>query len=81
MKKVILGVAMIFVTGSVLNASTNIEENIGVESVVKFEEEESCVRGCVDTAIDASLYISEHSGMDRMDAYHIVYLSCYNSNC
>ncbi|WP_028891745.1 hypothetical protein [Tenacibaculum sp. 47A_GOM-205m] len=81
MKKVMLVAAMVFATSSLINASTILDEKVEGKSFLKIEEDRSCVRGCVDTAIDASLYISETSGMNRMDAYHIVYLSCYNSNC
>lgn len=76
-------VAMVFATGGLINANSGTsDEIIKVDSSVEVLEERSCVRGCVDAAIDTSADLAPYvKNLTRMQIYKIAYLNCYKANC
>ncbi len=86
MKKVILSLVFVFVTGStILNATSSNDEYIeGKEQVIEVYIDFSCATDCVKESKkkiqDASDVLGEDPN-DHLDDYMKEYTNCYNTNC
>ncbi|WP_299118787.1 hypothetical protein [uncultured Tenacibaculum sp.] len=82
MKKVILAVAMVFATSSLVNANSSVEK----KTILEDGGASQCAqyaRGIIlDAAEKNNIDISRGSSHFRimMEAYHAIYLDCYNNN-
>ncbi|WP_028889901.1 hypothetical protein [Tenacibaculum ovolyticum] len=81
MKKVILMVAMVFATSGLVNANSSVEKM----SVIEDGGASECAQYARGVILKASeeynIDISRESSHFRvmMDAYHAIYLDCYNN--
>ena len=87
MKKIVLIVAFVFATGSIINATSSNKEYIKITSeYIEISELPSCAGDCVQDAKYWALEMSEDhddrgAGGELMENYNMLYRACYDANC
>ena len=83
MKKIVLIVAFVFATGSIINATSSNKEYIKITSEIEeIYEDFGCARDCVDAAEEATYeHAVDTEDLPDMDYYMDAYENCYYSNC
>ena len=79
MKKLILAVAFVFATGSMMNANSSNEEVIS--TTVEVVEDFGCASDCVQSAKERAEFLAFILDADVVDVYMVLYTDCYYENC
>ncbi|MEO9501714.1 MAG: hypothetical protein ABJH82_10480 [Polaribacter sp.] len=77
MKKLILTMAVVFATGTMMNATSSDEEiTTPIKENIEIVEDFGCARNCVDLGITVAYHLNL-----TVKEYLVVYESCYIQNC